>query len=63
MKILESVLFLTLIFEEGVFYYVDYKILWLDLPKSVIILKKSACLAKGYFMIVLRGKMACPFRG
>ena len=62
MKILELILFLTLIFGEGVSYYVNYKILRLDSPKSVIILKKSVCFTKGYFMTVLRGKMACPFR-
>ena len=61
MKILELVLFLTLVFEEGVFYYVNYKILRLDSPKSVILLKKPACFTKGYFMKVLRGKMACFF--
>ena len=45
-KILESGLFLTLIFGEGVFHYVNYKILRLDSPKSVIILKKSTCFTK-----------------
>ena len=57
------VLFLTLIFREGVFYYVNYKILWLELSKSIIISKELACFTKGYFMTVLRGKKACPFRG
>ena len=60
MKILESVLFLTLIFGEGVFYYVNYKILWLNLSKSVIISKELACFTKGYFMIVWREKWLVP---
>ena len=60
---MELVLFLTLIFGEGVFYYINYKILRLDSSKSIIISKKLACFTKGYFMIVLRGKKACPFRG
>ena len=59
-KILESVLFLIVIFGEGVFYYVNYKMLRLDSPISVIILKKSTCFTKGYFMIVLRGKWVVP---
>ena len=46
MKILELVLFLTLSFGEGVFYYVNYKILQLDSPKSVIISKELACFTK-----------------
>ena len=60
MKIFESVLFLTLIFKEGVFYYVNYKILLLDLSKSIIISKELACFTKGYFMTVLRGKRLVP---
>ena len=63
MKILELVLFLTLIYGEEVFYYVNYKILWLDLSKSVIISKELACFTKGYFMTILKEKKACPFRG
>ena len=62
MKILESVLFHILIFEEEVFYYVNYKILWLDASISVIISKELACFIKGNFMIILNGKKACPFR-
>ena len=58
--ILESVLFLTLIFGEGVFYYINYKILQLDSSRSIIISKELACFTKGYFMIVLRGKRLVP---
>ena len=30
--------------------------------KNVIISKELACFIKGYFMTVLKGKKACPFR-
>ena len=45
--ILQYVLFLTLNFGERVFYYVNYKILWLDLYKNVILSKKLACFTSG----------------
>ena len=60
---MKLVLFLTLLFGEGVFYYINYKILWLDSSKNVIVSKKLACFTNGHFITILREKLACPFRG
>ena len=49
-KILKSVLFPTIIFGKKVFYYVNYKIIWLDSSKSVIIELDRKSQQKLYFV-------------
>ena len=46
---LGSVMFLTLLFEQGVFYILNYKILQLDSPKTVKKIKMNSLLYKGVF--------------